>query len=68
MTERRRLPARPAPPSISLRRALDDPNLLGDTLAGASWLPWRTLLIAAMGESLTDAERATFQATDWPCA
>jgi hypothetical protein len=45
----------------SLRDALTDPALLGHVLRGPSWLPWRTLLIAAMGEALiTDDERAIF--------
>jgi hypothetical protein len=49
-----------AHPTISLRQALDDPNLLGHVLAGESWSAWRTLLIAAMGEPLSDAERVIF--------
>jgi hypothetical protein len=49
-------------PSITLRRALADKALLGGVLAGDSWQAWRTLLIASMGESLTDAERAIFTA------
>jgi hypothetical protein len=48
-------------PSVPLRQALADPQLLGGVLAGTSWQTWRTLLIAAMGEALTDAERATFK-------
>jgi hypothetical protein len=48
-------------PSISLRAALADPQLLGNTLSGDSWRPWRTLLIAAMGEPLDDAERTLFK-------
>jgi hypothetical protein len=47
-------------PRTSLRKALADPALLGGVLAGESWGAWRTLLIAAMGEALTDAERAIF--------
>jgi hypothetical protein len=46
--------------SVSLRRALTDPKLLGTALTGDSWLPWRVLLIAAVGEALTDEERAVF--------
>ena len=46
--------------SVSLRKALSDPKLLGNALAGDSWLAWRVLLIAAAGESLTDAEREVF--------
>ena len=29
-------------------------------LAGKSWAAWRTIMIAAMGEKLTDAERKLF--------
>jgi hypothetical protein len=47
-------------PAISLRRALSDPNLLGRALEGDSWRTWRVLLIASMGERLTDDERAIF--------
>jgi hypothetical protein len=48
-------------PSVTIRHALADPKLLGDVLVGESWLPWRVLLIAAMGEALSDDERLTFQ-------
>jgi hypothetical protein len=48
-------------PTVSLRRALADPQLLGQALPGESWKPWRTLLIGAMGEPLHDAERELFQ-------
>ena len=47
-------------PRTSLRAALDDPRLLGEALPGDSWKPWRTILIAAMGEELTDEERGIF--------
>jgi hypothetical protein len=47
-------------PSTSMRDALADPNLLGATIAGDSWRTWRVLMIAAMGEALTDDERETF--------
>lgn len=46
---------------IPLRKALSDTHLLGAVLAGDSWRPWRVLLIAAMGEALTDAERELFK-------
>jgi len=49
-------------PTISLRKALADKQLLGNALPGDTWASWRTLLIAAMGEALTDDERATFRA------
>ena len=47
-------------PRTSLRAALEDPRLLGEALPGDSWKPWRTILIAAMGEELTDDEREIF--------
>jgi hypothetical protein len=45
---------------VSMREALADPELLGGAIPGDSWLAWRTLLIASMGERLTDQERETF--------
>jgi hypothetical protein len=48
-------------PRITFREAINDPALLGHALAGDTWLKWRALLLAAMGESLTDDERAVFQ-------
>jgi hypothetical protein len=47
-------------PFATMRRALSDGNLLGKALGGDSWLAWRILLIAAMGEALTDEERPIF--------
>jgi hypothetical protein len=47
-------------PFVTMRRALSDRHLLGAALGGDSWLSWRVLLIAAMGEALTDEERAIF--------
>jgi hypothetical protein len=48
------------PPAVTMRRALSDPAMLGTVLVGDSWLAWRILLVAAMGESLTDDERVIF--------
>jgi hypothetical protein len=48
-------------PTVPIRKALADKGLLGNALAGESWKPWRTLLIAAMGEKLTSDERALFK-------
>ena len=48
-------------PTISLRKALADKGLLGNVLAGDSWAAWRTCMIAAMGEALSDDERALFK-------
>lgn len=54
-------------PLVSLREALADPALLGGAIPGDSWAVWRALLIAAVGEPLTDAERALFtKVTDRP--
>ncbi len=47
-------------PLVSMREALDDPHLFGDVLSGDSWQAWRVLLIAMMGERLTDDERPIF--------
>jgi hypothetical protein len=48
-------------PTVSMRKSLEDPKLLGGALRGDSWEPWRVLLIAAMGEPLTESERAQFR-------
>lgn len=46
---------------VSIREALHEPKLLGTALPGDSWQPWRILLIAIMGEELTEAERSIYQ-------
>ena len=46
---------------ITLREALNDPALLGHALPGETWLRWRVLMIAAMGETLTADERMVFK-------
>jgi hypothetical protein len=43
-------------PIVSLRRALDDPDLLGSILGGPTWLAWRAVLLGAMGEALSEDE------------
>ena len=48
-------------PKTSLRKALNDPALLGAVLEGDSWKLWRTILIAANGEPLDDEERREFE-------
>ncbi|WP_244613159.1 hypothetical protein [Methylosinus sp. Ce-a6] len=48
-------------PLVSMRRAIEDPNIFGSVLSGESWAAWRVLLIAAMGEELTADERVTFE-------
>jgi hypothetical protein len=45
----------------SMRWALSDVSFFGGQLSGASWRPWRALLLAICGESLTDAELADFR-------
>jgi hypothetical protein len=47
-------------PLVTMRAALADPDLFGPHMAGDSWLPWRALLIAIMGEGLTPREREAF--------
>lgn len=49
-------------PLVTMREALADPELLGAAIPGDSWMTWRTLLIASMGEPLLDEERALFTA------
>ncbi len=45
---------------IPMRVALADPEIFGNSFAGPSWIAWRTLLIAGMGESLLPEERPIF--------
>jgi hypothetical protein len=47
-------------PTVSIRKALSEPKLLGGVLDGDSWHCWRVLLTASIGEPLTDDERDTF--------
>jgi hypothetical protein len=47
--------------AVTMRTALEDNRLLGSILGGPSWLAWRVILIAAMGEALRDDERAIFK-------
>src|SRR5262249_26220900 len=47
-------------PTVTLRKALADPALLGGVLAGETWRTWRCLMLSAMGEVLTDDERVIF--------
>ena len=48
-------------PRTSLRKALADPQLLGNVLKGESWQAWRIILTAALGEPLTPDERKVFK-------
>ena len=47
---------------ITMREALESPAYFGTLLAGDSWQAWRVLLIAIVGEALTDDERVIFKA------
>jgi hypothetical protein len=44
----------------TLREALADPCLLGKALPGDTWHAWRTILLATMGEPLTNEELSVF--------
>src|SRR4051794_34972269 len=46
----------------TMRTALSSPEYLGgdDLLGGDTWMPWRPILIAALGEPLLPAERKLF--------
>jgi hypothetical protein len=46
---------------VSLRRAFEDEGLFGNVLSGDSWLPWRSIMLASLGEELNTDERASFQ-------
>lgn len=48
-------------PTVSLREALREPELLGGTISGESWVGWRCLLLACLGEELTDDEHELFR-------
>src|ERR1700733_11098625 len=53
----RKVAAKVKAATITMRRALEDPQLLGGVLAGDSWRAWRILLIAPWGEAPTGEER-----------
>jgi hypothetical protein len=46
---------------ITMREALESDGCFGGLLAGDSWAAWRVLLIAIIGEELTEGERAIFE-------
>jgi phage terminase large subunit-like protein len=46
---------------FSMRDALTDPLLLADAMKGESWSGWRALLIASVGEELTEDERVAYR-------
>jgi hypothetical protein len=45
----------------TMRQALADKALVADAMPGETWKAWRVLLIAAVGERLTKAERLIFK-------
>jgi hypothetical protein len=47
--------------TVTMRHALDNPDLFGPLLSGDTWKVWRVILIAAMGEKLNWRERRLFQ-------
>lgn len=49
-------------PLITMRAALESPDIFGKVFDGESWSKWRILLIAMMGEQLRDDERPIFHA------
>src|SRR3984957_6507748 len=46
---------------LSMREALGSPLYLADLIGGSSWVAWRVLLIAIVGEERPDDERAIFE-------
>jgi hypothetical protein len=46
---------------MTMRESLGDPDIFGRVLQGESWRGWRILLIAAVGEALTNDERVEFK-------
>ena len=46
---------------VTMREALDSDGYFGGLLSGDSWGSWRALLIAIVGEALTEDERAIFK-------
>ena len=45
---------------MTMRAALEHPDIFGSILPGESWISWRILLTAAMGETLSKSERVIF--------
>ena len=46
---------------VTMREALESPAYFADLIGGLSWVAWRVLLIAIVGEELTDDERVIFK-------
>ena len=53
-------------PTTTLRDALEDPRLLAHVLVGRDVVPWRILLIAAMGEAVDRRGAAHLHQVHWP--
>jgi len=47
---------------ITMREGLENPRYFAGLLSGPSWRAWRVLLIAIVGEKLTNHERSVFAA------
>jgi hypothetical protein len=47
---------------VTMREALSSDGYFGRLLAGDSWRSWRALLVAIVGEELTEDEREVFHA------
>jgi hypothetical protein len=47
---------------ITMREALESPAYFGTLLAGDSWQAWGVLLVAIVGEELTEDERVVLKA------
>jgi hypothetical protein len=48
-------------PLVSARHAFETPLIFGTELAGESWAAMKAIILAALGEALTEEERAYFQ-------
>jgi hypothetical protein len=46
---------------ITMREALESPAYFGTLLAGGSWQAWRVLLVAIVGEELSEDERVVLK-------
>ena len=46
---------------VTMREALEDDDYFGALLDGDTWRAWRVLLIAIVGEPLTEGERVIFK-------
>lgn len=46
---------------MTMRAALENPEVFGTILPGETWAAWRVVLIASQGEPLTDAERVIYR-------